>query len=346
MAAPNPSKPPFPNSSRLITQQVQTQRTEVTRLSDGLVPLAEQLNTILNGLDKTQQGVRTKFNEFLSEIEKQISLNEHLIKDVGAMAKTGKAAQDALKAAEESKNKVESLNKQLQESSEAMKQQVGEFKSAAEKAEQSKTQALADQKRLQIENSELSALHNYHIQTIATSIQTLTKLKEEIEKMERVTTSLKSTTGVIHGYVNWYVKYPYLIKIRELVIKNELNTHPSVVSEPQLGIAQINELTTLFTQNPITPSINNTVAEIQTIMDSLGDTTPNVKQRWTEIVQKLNDTMTFWKSASFNDYTHGFFFIALWVHERTKIPYSEDLKKILDKILETAPESPPPPPQP
>lgn len=344
MAAPNPSQPPLPNSQRLITQQVQNQRTELTRVSDGLVPLAKELNNILNGLDQTQQGVRTKFNEFLSEIEKQISLNEHLIKDVSAMAKTGQAAQEALRQAEESKKQVESLNKQLQDSSELMRRQVADFKTSAEKAEEEKKKALADQNRLQNENSELSALHNYHIQTIATSIQTLTELRQEIEKMKQVTTSLKSTTGVIHGYVNWYVKYPYLIKIRELVIKNNLNTHPSVVSEPQLEIAQINDLTNFFTQNPITPSINNTIKEIQTIIESLGDTTPNVKQRWTEIVQKLNDTMTFWKSASVNDYTHGFFFIALWVHEITKRPYSNDLKNILDQILTTAPASPPPQP--
>jgi hypothetical protein len=148
-----------------------------------------------------------------------------------------------------------------------------------------------------------------------------------LAQLQAKVNQLKTSTGDIHNYIQWYIQYPYLIRLRDEVLKLDL-------TQRLAGNATLTEGTVQFTLLPFVTNmlhalLTDTNTDLNAIVTALGQP---ANTKWTTMQERIKKTWAFWNTPV-RTYTYGFFLTALWSHERTKFLYDDTLQTAMSTIL-------------
>ena len=314
VAAPLPQNQP--QSSTYIDslrRQLETENQSLDGQNTILTDSTLQLKKAIDNLNATHQNLRLEVDGFLDQIVKEFQVEDHLIKDVTAMAKANPQAAEALARIESNR---EEMKKQMQET----KESLGQVQKQLED-ERKKGLTLAEV------NQQLFELHQLQVAKIKTNIELLKQLQTEITTLTEQAKRLKNETDPTHGYIRYYAEFPFLIKIRNLFMSWVTNNN----QQGQKNMNVMRDITARFTTqvNDMMNQSSENVREVINTLNIVNRTLSGVQQVaenkspsgassssspitnfFPQYEEKISKVTQFWNSNDVN-----LFFVITWMKE-------------------------------
>jgi DNA repair exonuclease SbcCD ATPase subunit len=350
MAAQGPPRPPMGDLSAQSAAKMQ----EHKQTADELIGLAKGLQSTIEGINTIHANINMRFGQMLSKIEEELRQTEHMTADVAAMASSSADARKKLQEIEGVKKELEQANADMKSQQDELRRRADEALTEAERHKKLAEQVQGENKTLQDTNAALQDMHSQQIAHITTSIATLGMLKAELHTLESKVNSLKTST--VSGPMGMYIKFPYLIKARNMVLdfKNLQNMGQSATVNQ---ISQYDNLTQRIVGSisgvitdsmvieflSVTTALLNlvtekTLANLNTIQSALHQgASQGSSQFWGSYGNKIQQVKQAWNTPiQANAAPWGYAFSAMWLHDlatqagKQNVGYDAKVRAALD----------------
>lgn len=343
---PNPAAQPLPPTPPQIRPGAKPDeiRTMVTaqqkQQADGLVPLASKLQEVIASIGTTSQDMRDSFNALYKTYNDAVDDRKHAVTDTSTAVDASKDA--ALKVAQKEQQLAEA--KQLAAEAERKKAEAeskfNQLQAQQEQLQRQATAAVAEAAALQASNRQLVQLHQSQIVDIHTNIQTLAKLRDELEKLHSGIKYVHQQ-AVALGCIKLYVKYPLLIKARQIALnppggQTIINPNVSPITEQYIKAASANLLPIILA------SLKESESQIRDIIQHLTAVSPPQPPPtfpfWTNYLNKVMHTEDFLNEmVRETRYTWLDFLVYCWTIETlppTALPIGKVDQVVANKIVQ------------
>jgi hypothetical protein len=312
VAAPLPQNHPQSSTYiEMLKRQLETENQSLDGQNSILSQSTSELKEAIANLNGTHQNLRSEVDGFLNQIVKEFQVEDHLIKDVTAMAKANPQAAEALA-------RIESNREEMKKQIEQTKESLGNVQKQLED-EHKKGLTLAEV------NQQLFELHQVQVQKIKTNVDLLKALQGEITTLTEQAKRLKNETDPTHGYIRYYAQFPFLIKIRNLFMswvsnniqqgEKNMNVMREITSR---FTTQVNEMMNKSGENikeviNTLNIVNRTLSGVQQVAENKspsGSSVSPITDFFPQYEEKISRVTQFWNSNDVN-----LFFVITWMKE-------------------------------
>jgi len=317
-AAPQPPGPPTPpqlrpnaNPDAIGTMVKTLQKTQ----ADGLGPLTGKLQEVIAEIGTTSKDMRNSFNALYQTYSDAVDDRKHAVTDTSTAVDASKDA--ALKVAQ--KEQQLAAANQLAAEAERKKAEAeakfNQLQAQQEQLQRQSTAAVDEAAALQASNQQLVNLHQSQIVDIHTNIQTLARLRDELERLHSGIKYIHQQ-AVALGCIKLYTYYPLLIKARQLALQSDIiNPNVSPITEQYIKAASAILLPIILA------SLKESEDKIQDIIQHLTAVSPPQPPPtfpfWTNYLNKVQNTETFLSAnVTETNYTWLDFLVYCWTIEK------------------------------
>jgi vacuolar-type H+-ATPase subunit I/STV1 len=316
--------------------------------TDGLSKLSDKMNLLVTDIGITSTALNKTLDGLYNTYIEAIDSRRHLVNDIDQIIQNNEQAKQALKDAESKYTNAEQQRKSAdQERQNAEKkhselqEKMQQLQETQARFEQEKNAAQARAAQLEQANQELQSLHRSQVVQIKTNIQTLGNLKSELDKLHDQI-KIVYHQSLAYGCIKLYIKYPLLIKIRNIAAKGNILDNNVTIQGLTISITNLMPL--------ITKDFQTILSEINRVITSLKSISPQSQQGqqsqlngfWENYKTKIESVINFFSSKAFNtSLTWGTFLMYQWKLERlislsrerkTELIEEEGLKTIITQI--------------